>query len=88
MDVVAQKLEITIKPFYDLFLDAYPVAVMIKYNKSILKNPVSQIEMIEMLALFKISFVSFTDRRAVIDQMYASKYNYQISCINLDVTCY
>ncbi len=88
MAMMAQKLDITIRPFYDRFLDAYPVAVMIKYNKSRLKNPVTQIETIEMLALFQISFVSFTDRRAVIDQIYASKYNYQISCINLDVTCY
>ena len=88
MAVMAQKLDITIMPFYDSFLDAYQVAVMIKQNKSILKNPVTQIEMIEMLALFKISFVSFTDRRVVIDQIYASTYNDQISCINLDITCY
>ncbi len=86
--VMAQKLDITIRLFYDSFLDDYPVATMIKYNKSRLKNPITQIEMIEMLALFKISFVSFTDRRAVIDQIYTSRYNYQISCINLDITCY
>ena len=88
MAAMAQKLDITIRPFYDSFLDTYPVAIMVKYNKSRLKNPVTQIEMIEMLALFQISFVSFMDRRVVIDQIYASKYNYQISCINLDITCY
>ena len=88
MAEMAQKLDITIRPFYDNFLDSYPVAVMIKYNKSRLKNPVTQIEMIEMVALFKISFVSFMDRRVMIDKIYASKYNYQISCINLDITCY
>ncbi len=88
MAVMAQKLDITIRPYYYSFLDAYPVGVMIKYNKSRLKNPITQIEMIEMLALFKVSFVSFMGRRVVIDQIYASTYNYQISCINLDITCY
>ncbi len=88
MAEMAQKLDITIRPFYDSFLDAYPIGVMVKYNKSRLKNPVTQIEMIEMVALFKISFVSFMDRRVMIDKIYASKYNYQISCINLDITCY
>ncbi len=88
MAEMAQKLDITVRPFYDSFLDAYPIWVMIKYDKSRLKNPVTQIERIEMLALFKISFVSFIDRRVMIDKIYASKYNYQISCINLDVTCY
>jgi len=88
MAVMARKLDITIRPYYDSFIDAYPVGVMVKYNKSRLKNPVTLIEMIEMLALFKISFVSFTDRRVVIDKIYTSKYNYQISCINLDITCY
>ncbi len=88
MAMMAQKLDITIRPFYDSFLDTYPVAIMIKYNKSRLKNPVTLIEMIELLALFKISFVSFMDRRVVIDKIYTSRYNYQISCIDLDLTCY
>ncbi len=46
MAVMAQKLDITIRPYYDSFFDAYPVGVMVKYNKSRLKNPVTQIAMI------------------------------------------
>jgi hypothetical protein len=88
MEKVAAKLDITIRPFYDCSLDTYPIAVMIKYNKSRLKNPVTLIEMVEILGLFKISFVSFLDRKIVIENIYTTKYNYQITCINLDMLCY
>jgi len=88
MAEVAEKLDITIRHFYDSFLDTYPVGVIIKYNKSRLKNPVTLIEMVEILGLFKISFVSFLDRRVVIENIYTTKYNYQITCINLDMLCY
>ncbi len=59
MSVVAKKLDITIRPFYECLIDTYPIAVTIKYHKSRLKNPITLIEMIELLALLKISFVSF-----------------------------
>ena len=87
MAVVARKLDITIRPFYECLIDTYPIAVMIKCNKSRLKNPVTLIEMIELLALLKISFVSFLNRQVAITNIYTTKYNYQIKNINLDVIC-
>ena len=59
MAEVAEKLDLTIRPYYDGPNDTYPLALLIKYNKSRLKNPVTRIEMIELVALLKISFVSF-----------------------------
>ena len=88
IETMAKKLDITIKPFYDCHIDTYPVAVLIKYNKPRLRNPVTLIEMIELLGLFKIDFVSFRDRNIVIENIYTTKYNYQITNINLDITCY
>ncbi len=58
MVVMAQKLDITIRPYYDSLLDAYPVGVMIKYNRSRLKNPVTQTEMIDVSIVFN-SFCLF-----------------------------
>jgi len=60
---------------------------MIKYNKSRLKNPVTLIEMVEILGLFKISFVSFLSRHIAITNLYTTKFNYQVTNINLDVMC-
>ncbi len=87
MEVIAQKLDITIRPFYECLMDTYPIAVMIKYNNSRLKNPVTLIEMIELLALLKISFVSFMDRQISVTNIYTTKYNYQVTNINLYVVC-
>jgi hypothetical protein len=87
MSEVAEKLDITIKPFYECIMDTYPIAVMIKYNKSRLKNPMTLIEMIEILGLFKISFVSFLSRQIAITNLYTTKFNYQVTKINLDVMC-
>ncbi len=88
MAVIALKLGITIRPFYQCLIDTYPLAVTIKYNNSRLKNPVTLIEMIELLALLKISYVSFLNRQIVITNIYTTKYNYQITNIELDVQCY
>jgi hypothetical protein len=88
MAEVAEKLDLTIRPYYDCPMDRYPVALLIKYNKSRLKNPVTRIEMIELVALLKISFVSFLDRKVMIEQIYTEKFNNQITCINLDLSCY
>jgi hypothetical protein len=88
MVVVARKLDITIRPFYECLIDTNPIAVTIKYNKSRLNNPVTLIEMIELVALLKISFVSFLYRRVMIEKISTTKYNYRITCINLDISCY
>jgi len=87
MSEVAEKLDVTIRPFYECIMDAYPIAIMIKYNKSRLKNPVTLIEMIEILGLCKISFVSFLSRQIAITNLYTTKFNYQVTNINLDVMC-
>ena len=87
MAVVAEKLDVTIRPYYDCPIDTYPLALLIKYNKSRLKNPMASIEMIELVALLKISFVSFLDRRVMIEQIYTETFNNQIACINLDLSC-
>jgi hypothetical protein len=88
MGVVAKKLDVTIRPYYDCLLDTYPLALLIKYNKSKLKNPITLIEMIELVALLKIYIVSFLDRRVMIEQIYTEQFNNQITCINLDLSCY
>ena len=88
MAEVAEKLDLAIRPYYDGPNDTYPLAPLIKYNKSRLKNPVTRIEMIELVALLKISFVSFLDRKVMIEPIYIEKFNNQITCINLDLSCY
>ena len=60
MSEVAEKLDVTIRPFYECIMDTYPIAVMIKYNKSRLTNPVTLIEMVEILGLFKNIFCFFS----------------------------
>ena len=87
MSEVAEKLDVTIRPFYECIMDTYPIAIMIKYNKSRLKNPVTLIEMVEILGLCKISFVSFLSRQIAITNVYTTKFNYQVTNINLDVMC-
>ena len=87
MRLMVAKLDMTIRPFYEFENDSYPVAVMIKFNKSRYNNPVTLIEMIELLGLFKISFVSFLSRQIAITNIYTVKYNYQITCIHLDFVC-
>jgi hypothetical protein len=87
MSVVARKLDVTIRPIYECRIDTYPLALTIKYNKSRLKTPITRIEMIDLVALLKISFVSFLDRRVMIENIYTTKYNYQITCITLDLSC-
>jgi hypothetical protein len=88
MAEVAEKIDVTIRPYYDCPIDTYPFALLIKYNKSKLNNPITRIEMIELVALLKISFFSFLYRRVMIEQIYTDKLNYQITCINLDLSCY
>ena len=88
MEMMEAELDISIRPFYECDIDSYPVAVLIRYKKSRLKNPIILIEMIELLALLKISFCSVIDRRILIEKVYTEKYNYQITCINLDMLCY
>ena len=88
MTDVAEKLDVTIRSYYGSLLDRYPVALLIKYNKSKLNNPVTRIEMIELVALLKISVVSFLDRKVMVEQIYTEQFNYQITCINLDLSCY
>ena len=87
MSEVAEKLDVTIRPFYECIMDTYPIAIMIKYNKSRLKNPVTLIEMVEILGLCKISFVSFLSRQIAITNLYTTKFNYQVTNINLDYMC-
>ena len=59
MAEVAEQLDVTIRPYYDCLLDKYPVALLIKDNKSKLKNPVTRIEMIELVALLKYLLFPF-----------------------------
>jgi len=66
---------LVLDPFYECDMDSYPIAVLIKYKKSSLQNPVTLIEMIELLALVTISFCSFIDRRVVIENVCTDKYN-------------
>ena len=88
MEKLEAELDISIRPFYDCDMDSYPVAVLIRYKKARLKNPVTLIEMIKLLVLLKISFCSFIDRRVYIESINTEKYNYQITSINLDIACY
>ena len=88
MGVVAEQLDVTIRPYYDCPIDTYPLALLIKYNKSRLKNPITRIEMIELVALLKIYFVSLLDRRVMIEQIYTETFNNQITVIHLDLSCY